>query len=109
MPNLNYPQLTIVTSCENIAPLEMESLVTKNLEAVLGTVSRVRRLESFSREGLSIITLNFEWGTDMNAASLDAREKLDRVRDILPKEVSTPLIIRFDPAALPVLTLAIKA
>ena len=109
MPNLNYPQLTIVTSCENIAPLEMESLVTKNLEAVLGTVSRVRRLESFSREGLSIITLNFEWGTDMNAASLNAREKLDRVRDILPKEVTTPLIIRFDPAALPVLTLAIKA
>jgi hydrophobic/amphiphilic exporter-1 (mainly G- bacteria), HAE1 family len=109
MPNLNYPQLTIVTSCENIAPLEMESLVTKNLEGALGTVSRVRRLESFSREGLSLITLNFEWGTDMNAASLDAREKLDRVRDILPKEVSTPLIIRFDPAALPVLTLAIKS
>ncbi|MFZ2087834.1 MAG: efflux RND transporter permease subunit [Desulfobaccales bacterium] len=108
MPNLNYPQLTIVTTCENIAPLEMETLVTKNLEAALGTVSRVRRLESFSREGLSIITLNFEWGTDMNTASLEAREKLDRVRDILPKEVSTPLIIRFDPAALPVLTLAVK-
>ncbi len=109
MPNLNYPQLTIVTTCENIAPLEMESLVTKNLEAALGTVSRVRRLESFSREGLAIVTLNFEWGTDMNAASLDAREKLDRVRDILPKEVSSPIIIRFDPAALPVLTLAIKS
>jgi HAE1 family hydrophobic/amphiphilic exporter-1 len=108
MPNLNYPQLTIVTSSENIGPLEMESLVTKHLEAVLGTVSRVRRLESFSREGLSLITLNFEWGTDMNAASLDTREKLDRVRDLLPKEVSTPVIIRFDPATLPVLTLAIK-
>ena len=107
MPNLNYPQLTIVTSCENIAPREMETLVTKNLEAVLSTVSRVRQIESFSREGLSLITINFEWGTDMNSASLDVREKLDRVRDILPKEASTPVIIRFDPGGLPVLTLAI--
>jgi hydrophobic/amphiphilic exporter-1 (mainly G- bacteria), HAE1 family len=108
MPSLNYPQLTIVTSCESVTPLEMESLVTKNLESALSTVSRVRRLESFSREGLSLITLNFEWGTDMNAASLDVREKLDQVRDLLPKEASAPLIIRFDPGGLPVLTLAIK-
>lgn len=108
MPSLNYPQLTIVANCENTAPLEMEALVTKTLESSLGTVSRVRRINSYSREGVSLITLDFDWGTNMNYASLDVREKLDQVRDLLPKEAATPMIIRYDPASLPVVTLAIK-
>lgn len=108
MPSLNYPQLTIVTNCENVAPLEMESLVTKVMESSLGTVSRVRRINSLSREGVSLITLDFDWGTNMNYASLDVREKLDQVRDMLPKEAATPMIIRYDPASLPVMTLVIQ-
>jgi hydrophobic/amphiphilic exporter-1 (mainly G- bacteria), HAE1 family len=108
MPSLNYPQLTIVAGCESVTPVEMESLVTKHLEGAVSTVGRVRRLESFSREGLSLITLHFDWGADMNAASLEVREKLDQVRDLLPKETTSPLIIRFDPAGLPILTLALK-
>lgn len=108
MPSLNYPQLTIVTDCENVAPLEMESLVTKTLESALSTVSRVRQINSLSREGVSLITLDFDWGTNMNYASLDVREKLDQVRDLLPKEATTPMIIRYDPASLPVMTLAVK-
>jgi HAE1 family hydrophobic/amphiphilic exporter-1 len=108
MPNITYPQLTVVTHCENVAPLEMESLVTKPLESALGTVSRVRQINSFSREGVSLITLDFDWGTNMNYASLDVREKLDQVRDLLPKEATTPMIIRYDPATLPVMTLVIK-
>lgn len=108
MPSLNYPQLTVVTNCENVAPLEMEALVTKTLESALGTVSRVRRINSLSREGVSLITLNFDWGANMNYASLDVREKLDQVRDLLPKEVTSPMIIRYDPGSLPVMTLVAK-
>jgi HAE1 family hydrophobic/amphiphilic exporter-1 len=108
MPNLNYPQLAVVTDCENVAPLEMEALVTKPLESTLGTVSRVRRINSLSREGVSLITLNFDWGTNMNYASLDVREKLDQVRDQLPKEATSPMIIRYDPGSLPVMTLVAK-
>jgi len=108
MPSLNYPQLTVITNCENVAPLEMESLVSKVLESSLGTVSRVRRINSLSRESVALITLDFEWGTNMNYASLDVREKLDQVRDTLPKEAATPMIIRYDPASMPVMTLVIK-
>lgn len=108
IPSLNYPQLTVVTNCENYFPLEMEALVTKPLESSLGTVGRVRQINSISREGVSLITLDFDWGTNMNYASLDVREKLDQVRDLLPKEATTPMIIRYDPASLPVMTLAIK-
>lgn len=108
MPTLNYPQLTVVTQCENVAPLEMEVLVTKALESGLGTVSRVRAINSISREGISLITLDFDWGTNMNYASLDVREKLDQTRDLLPKEAGTPMIVRYDPGSLPVMTLAVK-
>ena len=108
MPSLNYPQLTVVANCENVAPLEMEALVTKPLESALGTVSRVRQINSFSREGVALITLDFEWGANMNYASLEVREKLDQVWYLLPKEAATPLIIRFDPNSLPVMTLAVK-
>jgi HAE1 family hydrophobic/amphiphilic exporter-1 len=108
MPSLNYPQLTVVANCENVAPLEMEALVTKVLESSLGTVSRVRKINSISREGVSLITLDFDWGTNMNYASLNVREKLDQVRDLLPKEASTPIVIRYDPTSLPVMTLSVK-
>ena len=108
IPNINYPQLTIVTSCENVAPLEMESLVTKKVEAALGTLGRLRRLRSYSREGVSLVVLDFEWGTNMNYVSLDIREKLDQIQDLLPREAKTPMIIRFNPESLPVVTLALK-
>ena len=108
IPNINYPQLTIVTSCENMAPLEIESLVTKKVESALGTVGRLRRLRSYSREGVSLVVLDFEWGTNMNYVSLDIREKLDQIQDLLPREAKTPMIIRFNPESLPVVTLALK-
>jgi HAE1 family hydrophobic/amphiphilic exporter-1 len=108
MPSLNYPQLTVVANCENLVPLEMEALVTKPLESALGTVSRVRQINSVSREGVSLITLDFDWGANMNYASLDVREKLDQVRDLLPKEAATPMIVRYDPGSLPVATLAVQ-
>jgi HAE1 family hydrophobic/amphiphilic exporter-1 len=108
LPNINFPQLTIVTSCENVGPLEIESLVTKKVETALGTVSRLRRLQSYSREGLSLVVLDFEWGTNMNYAALDIRERLDQIQDLLPRETKTPMIIRFNPESLPVITLALK-
>lgn len=108
IPNINYPQLTIVTSCENVAPLEIESLVTKKVEEALGTVGRLRHLRSYSREGVSLVVLDFEWGTNMNYVSLDIREKLDQIQDLLPREAKTPVIIRFNPESLPVITLALQ-
>ncbi len=108
LPNINYPQLTVVTSSENIGPLEMESLVSKKIETALGTVSRLRHLRSYSREGLSVVVLDFEWGTNMSYAALDIRERLDQIQDLLPRETKTPMIIRFNPESLPVITLALK-
>jgi hydrophobic/amphiphilic exporter-1 (mainly G- bacteria), HAE1 family len=108
IPNISYPQLTIVTSCENMGPLEIESLITKKVEAALGTAGRIRHLRSYSREGVSLVVLDFDWGTNMNYVSLDIREKLDQIQDLLPREAKTPMIVRFNPESLPVITLALN-
>jgi len=103
LPDLSYPSLTVETKLPGAAPAEMESLVSRPIEEVVGVVAGVKRLTSISRPGVSQVTLEFEWGRDMDFASLDVREKLDLIR--LPDEAEDPLVLRFDPANDPVLRL----
>jgi HAE1 family hydrophobic/amphiphilic exporter-1 len=103
LPDLSYPSLTVETKLPGAAPAEIESLVSRPIEEVVGVVAGVKRLTSISRPGVSQVTLEFEWGRDMDFASLDVREKLDLIR--LPDEAEDPLVLRFDPANDPVLRL----
>ena len=103
LPDLSYPSLTVETRLAGAAPAEIESLVSRPIEEVVGIVTGVKRLTSVSRPGLSQVTLEFEWGRDMDFASLDVRQKLDLIR--LPREASKPVILRFDPANDPVVRL----
>ena len=77
LPDISYPTLTVETRFEGAAPAEVESLVTRPIEEVVGIVSGVRRLTSVSRPGLSQVTLEFEWGRNMDFAALDVRQKLE--------------------------------
>jgi HAE1 family hydrophobic/amphiphilic exporter-1 len=108
LPSLNYPQITILTTYENVAPPEIESLVSKPIEEAAGTVQGVRKISSISKEGVSLVTLDFEWGTDIDLSALDVREKIDAMKDALPKDVSNPVIVKFDPTSLPILTLGVS-
>lgn len=103
LPDLSYPSLTVETRLPGAAPAEVESLVSRPIEEVVGVVAGVQRLTSRSRPGLSQVTLEFEWGRDMDFASLDVREKLDLIR--LPARAEDPLVLRFDPANDPVMRL----
>ena len=103
LPDLSYPSLTVETKLQGAAPAEMESLISRPIEEVVGVVSGVKRMTSVSRPGLSQVTLEFEWGRDMNFASLDVRQKLDLVR--LPRDAEKPVLLRFDPANDPILRL----
>jgi HAE1 family hydrophobic/amphiphilic exporter-1 len=108
LPSMDYPQITILTSYENVAPSEIESLVSKPIEEALGTVKGVKRITSMSKEGVSLVTLDFEWGMDTNLSALDVREKIDGIKDSLPRDVENPIIIKFDPSSFPILTLGIS-
>ena len=107
LPSLNYPQLTVMTAYENVAPPEIESLISKPIEEAVGTVQGVTRVASVAKEGVSLVTLDFDWGSDMNIAALDVREKIDGISDALPRDMETPVIIKFDPTSLPVMTVGI--
>ena len=106
-PNIAVPQLVVITKYANAAPEEIENLITKPIEEAVGTVPNLRRINSISKEGLSAVTLQFGWGTDMDFAHLATREKLDRMKDRLPQEAEEPIIKRVNPFSHPVLILSV--
>ncbi|MEM9172357.1 MAG: efflux RND transporter permease subunit [Pseudomonadota bacterium] len=105
LPDLSYPTLTVRTELTGAAPQELESLITKPIEEAVGTISGVRQVRSVSRTGQSDVTIEFNWGTDMNLSSVDVREKLDVL--MLPLEAKRPLLLRFDPSSEPIMRLAL--
>jgi len=106
-PSITYPQLTIVTTYENAAPEEVETLITKIIEEAVGTVSNLKRISSISKEGVSIVAAEFVWGANMDFASLGVREKIDLIKERLPLGSADPIVMKFNPFELPVLTLSI--
>jgi hydrophobic/amphiphilic exporter-1 (mainly G- bacteria), HAE1 family len=108
LPNISYPRLSVVTEYAGVAPEEIETLVTTPLEAAVSRVPGLRRVESLSKEGLSVMTLEFAWGTDMDFTMLHTREALDNVRDGLPEAAVKPIIIPMDPQSKPIMVLALS-
>lgn len=108
LPNINIPHLLVQTTYSNASPEEIEKLITVPLESAAGTVTGVKNLTSVSKDGISVILIDFTWRTDMNFALLSLREKLDNVRFLLPREASRPTIIRVDPSVAPIMTLILS-
>ena len=104
LPDLSYPTLTVRTELTGSAPLEVENLLTKPIEESVGTIKNVRQVRSVSRPGQSDVILEFLWGTDMDIAGVEVREKLDILE--LPLEADRPLLLRFDPSNEPIQRLA---
>jgi HAE1 family hydrophobic/amphiphilic exporter-1 len=104
LPDLSYPTLTVRTDLPGAAPLELETLITRPIEEAVGIIRNVRQVRSVSRSAQSDVILEFSWGTDMDLAGIDVREKLDLLQ--LPLEASRPVLLRFDPSTEPVMRLA---
>jgi len=96
-PAMEYPQITIVTKYEGAGPEESEKLISKLVEETAGTVKRIKRVSSISKEGVSIVSCEFLWGTDMNFASMDIREKIDLIKESLPKDALDPIVLKYNP------------
>src|SRR5687768_12071681 len=84
LPDVAYPQLVIYTTEPGSSPSEVERSVTEAVERAVAPVAGVQRVESVSREGVSLVTVRFAWGTDMDFAALNIRERLDNIRSALP-------------------------
>lgn len=106
-PPISFPQITIVTEYANAAPEEIETLITRPIEESVSSVAGLKRLESTSREGRSTIKVSFNWGQDVDFAALAVREKIDVVKERLPKEASDPVVLKFDPLSRPIMLLSV--
>ncbi len=107
LPDLSYPTLTVRTDYEGAAPAEIETLVTKPVEEALGVVKGLRKLSSVSRTGQSDVVLQFAWGTNMDQAGLEVRDKLETLQ--LPQDAKPPVVLRFNPSTAPILRLALTS
>jgi HAE1 family hydrophobic/amphiphilic exporter-1 len=105
LPDIAYPSLTIRTELEGAAPSEIETLLTRPIENAVGVVNGVVSVRSSSRPDISEVTLEFAWGTSMDFAALDVRERLDVLE--LPEEASRPILLRYDPSLDPVLRIGL--
>lgn len=106
LPDLSYPTLTVRTENPGAAPAEIEQLISKPIEEAVGVVKGIRKLHSISKPGQSDLVIEFQWGTDMDLAIMELREKLDMV--MLPVELRKPVILRFNPSLDPILRLSIS-
>jgi len=104
-PDITFPMGMVITNYFGAGPEEMESMVTRPLEMSLSTVKNLKNIYSYSLEDISAIMLEFEWGTDMDMAAVDIREKVDIVTGRLPEDAENPWIFKFDPSMMPILFL----
>ncbi|HUU27602.1 MAG TPA: efflux RND transporter permease subunit [archaeon] len=105
MPEITYPTLSIFSNYENASAEEMEELITRPIEEAMSAVPGVEEVTSMSSEGSSRVRVTFTWGTDLDAAANDIRDRLDRVIPRLPEDADRPSLRKFDPASFPILIL----
>ncbi|MDD8019588.1 MAG: efflux RND transporter permease subunit [Acidobacteriota bacterium] len=107
MPDITFPTLNVSTSYENTAPEEMEQIITRPIEEALSSVPGVEEIFSVSSQGRSTVRVMFEWGTNIDEAANEIRERIDRIIGRFPEEVQRPTLRKFDPAQSPILTVGI--
>jgi hydrophobic/amphiphilic exporter-1 (mainly G- bacteria), HAE1 family len=107
LPDVSFPTVTIETEYAGVGPREIENLISRPIEEAISVVQGVQEVTSRSRPGRSDITIQFRWGTDMDFAALDLRERLDLIN--LPGDAGRPTIARYDPASEPVIRFALTS
>ena len=104
-PEVDIPIISVRTVWRGAAPAEIESQITKEIEDAVGTISGIKNIESTSLDGVSIVTVAFEFGTDINFAHIDVKDKVDAVVARLPADANPPVATKFDIGASPLLEL----
>jgi HAE1 family hydrophobic/amphiphilic exporter-1 len=109
LPKVDSPTLLVRTEWNGAAPQEVEQRINEPLEAVLSTVQGLENLHSFSRQGQSIISLQFKWGQNMDLAFLNVREKLDQIRYSLPEQADRSELVQNSASDEPIAVLGITS
>lgn len=104
LPDMEIPYIAVATTYENAGPEEVERSVTRPLESSLSSVTGLENMQSISSSGSSLIMMEFTYGTNLDAATNEIRDKIDLVRAYLPEDTESPLIVRADPSMMPIMS-----
>jgi CzcA family heavy metal efflux pump len=108
-PDVSFPTISVYTTYEGVAPGDMETLVTRPIEELVGSVSGLQRVRSLSSQGASVIKLYFNWGTDLFVAQADVRKQIDFARRSIPQDADSPIVFTYDPNQEPVIVLTLTS
>lgn len=112
MPEIESPIITVITSYGGASPEDVEIRVTEPLENQLATTPGIEKITSRSRDGASVITLKFKWGTNLDEASNDIRDRIELAKRVLPDipdEIDNPFLYKFNTANIPIVFFGITA
>lgn len=102
LPEIDNPTVTVITTWSGSSTEDVETKVTKVIERALGSVNNLKDMTSTTKEGVSTVTCEFTWGTNLDEASNDMRSNLDRVKDALPDDADEPRLMKFNTSQIPI-------
>ena len=108
MPDVDFPTISVVARYEGASSEDIEQLVARPLEGAIASVNGVVNLKSVSREDVALITVEFDYGTELDAAAQDLRDSLGLVAGLLPEDAEDPMVVKFSLGSLPVLSYAVS-
>lgn len=109
MPEITYPTISVVTSYANAGPQEIEELITRPIESALAGIQGIEEIVATSSEGRSVVRTAFTWGTNLDEAMNDIRDRIDRTISRLPDDAERPMIRKFDLSAFPIVILGVAS
>ena len=102
-PDLEFPTVSVITSYSGASSEDIENVLTRPLEQVVSSVNRVKKVTSQTSEGVSVISIEFEWGTNLDFAAQDIRDQIGLYKQYLPEEAGDPLVMKFSFSQFPVI------
>lgn len=109
LPKMEPPAITVITPYPGASAEDVEDKVTRHVENQLSVVGSLETITSISAEGQSVVTCQFKWGTDLNEAANDIRDRLEVVKRLLPDDAERPMLFKFSTAMIPVLFVGFTA
>ncbi len=109
MPRIDTPYIMVITAYPGASAEDIEENISKPLENSLNGVDNLKHISSKSKENISTVFLQFEYGTDNDVATNDVRDKLDMAKNNLPDEANTPILFKFSTDEMPIMLLSVKA
>jgi hydrophobic/amphiphilic exporter-1 (mainly G- bacteria), HAE1 family len=107
-PEVEFPFVSVATVYPGAGPEEIETQVTDRIEESVSGLAGIRSLRSWSQENVSIVFIEFDLGVNPDQAAIDVRDRIESVRGLLPSEVQSPVVQKFDLGAMPIMNLALS-